>query len=115
MTYDPGLDVHPGDDDTGGGTPGGVDTPDPFGPADQPEYDTDSSTDGPDLAVEYLPPWSYIRAPGTRRTVIAGEIVPVDPWHPVIAMLNADQLALLNRESAARQAANYWVDDVRNV
>lgn len=117
MTYEPGLNVPPGPDDP---VPDGqpaetVDTPDPYGTADQAQYDQDQSPDGPDVAVEYLPPWPYTRAPGTVRTIAAGEIIPLDPWQPVIALLNADQLALLNRESAARQAAGFYVDDPREV
>lgn len=129
MTYVPGLDQHPGDDDgfdtavtfdSGAtfdqpGVEGGVATPDPFGPADQAQYDQTGQADGVDVAIEYLPPWPVTRAPGTVRTVVAGEVVPIDPWQPVIALLNADQLALLNRESAARQAASFWVDDARSV
>ena len=129
MTYDPGLNVPPGNDTPGidsgttidGGTgydqPGvspTVDTPDPYGTADQAQYD-DGTVDGPDVGIAYQPPWSTTRAPGTRRPIIAGEIVPIDPWQPTVALLNADQLALLNRETAIRQAAAYWIDNPRDV
>jgi hypothetical protein len=129
VTYEPGLNVGPGEDadydspeafeagseiDTPG-VAGGVDTPDPFGPADQASYSQDQTPDGPDVAIDYLPPWAITRAPGTVATIAAGEIIPVDPWRPEIALLNARQLAMLNRESAARQAASFYVDDPRQV
>jgi hypothetical protein len=91
-----------------------VDTPDPFGVADQSSYDPEDDS-GEDIAIGYLPPWPLTRAPGTVATIIPGEIVPINPWLPVIALLNSKQLALLNRESAARQAAAYYVDSAREV
>lgn len=114
--WENGLDVHPGPDDPTpqpGVVEPQVDTPDPFGPADQPAYD--GTDHGPDVGIEYLPPWGYQRAPGTVRSVVAGDIMPLNPWAPVIALLNADQVALLNTRAAARQAAGYWVDDPRKM
>lgn len=131
MSYEPGLNVGPGNDtnqiDARGGfdsgatidtnPPGpGVDTPDPFGAAAQAQqYSPEAANDGIDVAVDYLPPWPITQAPGTKRTIAAGEIIPIDPWSPVIAMLNSEQLALLNRQSAMRQAAGYYVDSPREI
>jgi hypothetical protein len=89
------------------------DTPDPFGTADADSYQ-DGTGSGVDVPVDYLPPWALTRAPGTVRTVTAGTIVPINPWKPVIALLDADQLAMLNRESASRQVVGFWADDQRD-
>lgn len=93
--------------------PSTSDTPDPFNPANDPAYQPAGA--GPDVPFEYLPPWSQIRAPGTEQPIVAGDIVPIDPWQPVVALLNGDQLARLNRESAARQAAAYFTVTERNI
>lgn len=119
---DGGLNVHPGPDQDGyndtyndvyASHGDGVDTPDPFATAVQGEYD--GSQNGVDENIKYLPPWALTRAPGTREPVYAGEIVPIDPWKPGIALLNGQQLAMLNRESAARQAASYWITSAYEV
>ena len=118
MSYEPGLYQPPGDDTE---PPGAfdeppapddgptVDTPDPFGTADQSSYGGAGA--GPDVPMPMLPPWGPTRAPGTVRTIAAGVIVPLNPWAPVIALLNADQLALLNSRSAAAQAAMMYAPD----
>lgn len=92
----------------------GVDTPDPFGDANATDYGPGANS-GPDFQVDYQPPWPLTRAPGTVRTIAAGAIVPLNPWAPELALLNSEQMAVLNRESAARQAASYYVDSPRDV
>lgn len=113
-TWEAAYEIGPGPDDPTP-TPGEatVATPDPYGTADRSSYAGGDS--GPDVPIDYLPPWGPVRAPGTVRTIAAGSIIPIDPWAPIIALLNADQLALLNWNSAARQAAQYFVDDPRQV
>ena len=90
-----------------------VDTPDPYGTADASSYAPGDGT-GVDVPVDFLPPWPLTRAPGTQATIAAGEIVPLDPWEPVVALLDDTQLALLNRESAARQSVMMWADSPRD-
>lgn len=109
----PGLYVGPGNDDPIPVTAGAdVDTPDPFATGGEDQAAYQPGTGGPvDTGVQYRPPWPLTRAPGTVPTVAPGRIVPVNPWLPTIALLNARQVALLNRISAARQAARMWVDD----
>ena len=114
MTYIPGLDIGPAPDTTPGAPGPGVDAPDPFAPADQTDY-RPASPAGVDATLEYLPPWGFTRAPGTVRTIAPGEIIPLDPWLPVLAMLNGEQMAMLNRLSASRQAAAYTVDSPRKM
>jgi hypothetical protein len=91
-----------------------ADTPDPYGTANDSAYVPGDGT-GVDVPVQFLPPWALTRAPGTVRTVAPVQIVPVDPWAPGYALLDAQQLALVNRESAVRQAAAMYTDDPRNV
>lgn len=114
MTYIPGMDVQPGPDDPALPSGPGVDAPDPFAPADQADYAPPAPA-GADATVDYLPPWGFTRAPGTVRTIAPGEIIPLDPWEPTLALLNGDQMALLNWVSASRQAAAYTVDSPRLV
>jgi hypothetical protein len=85
-------------------------TPDPFNPASAPDYG-ESTGPGVDQPIEFFPPWAITRAPGTVATIAPGPIIPINPWIPVIALLNGDQLAALNREQANRQAISYWNDD----
>lgn len=91
-----------------------ADTPDPYGTADQQSYIPGDGT-GVNEPITYLPPWGVTRAPGTVRTIAPGQIVPVNPWAPGLALLDADGLAVVNRESAVRQAAAMYTDDARNV
>lgn len=88
-------------------------TPDPYGKADQPDY----IGRGPGLEqpIDYVPPWALTRAPGTRETIAPEQLIPIDPWLPGIALLNANQLAMLNRESFARQAAAQYIDSEREI
>lgn len=59
---------------------------------------------------DYIPPpWPNTQAPGSEPPIVSADPVVIDPWQPVIALLSDDQLTLLNRESAARQAAA-WDD-----
>jgi hypothetical protein len=114
VSYEPGLYAGPGNDDptpSPNVTEPTVDTPDPYGTADQSSYGGPGS--GPDIPIPFLPPWGITRAPGTVRTIAAGEIVPINPWEPGVALLNADQLAIINTRRAAVQAAAYYTDDPR--
>lgn len=61
------------------------------------------------------PPWPNTQAPGAEPPMIAPPIIPVYQWAPVIALLNRAQLDILNRESAARQAAAWTTFDERQV
>jgi hypothetical protein len=112
MSVTPPLTIGPGDDDP---TPqpgvalSTVDTPDPYGTADAGSYSGRGS--GQDVAIDFLPPWSKMRAPGTVPSIVPDQIVPLNPWKPVLAVLNANQMAALNRESAARQMAAMMISD----
>jgi hypothetical protein len=113
MTVSPPEEAGPGHDQ--GSIPGQtVDTPDPYSSDNSDDYGAGSNS-GPDEKIDYLPPWSPTRAPGTVRTIAPGEIIPIDPWQPTIALLNGDQLKILNRETAARQAASFYVDSARDI
>jgi hypothetical protein len=88
-----------------------VDTPDPFSPIGAGAYGGRPS--GVDMPVDFIPPWSRTRAPGTVETIAPGVIVPINPWQPGLALLKANQMALLNQEQGARQAQMFYLGDPR--
>lgn len=108
LLYPPGLNIDPTPDSQT--ADGGVDTPDPFSTDEEQQYTAGAG--GPvDTGIMYRPPWPITRAPGTVRTIAPGRIIPINPWDPVIALLSGRQLAMLNRQTAARQAAAMYNDD----